>query len=99
MDGGLSLHTALFDELNLNSLCMNHLVLLTVFCCVALHPVDPRSCHDHTGWMAGFIAFDRAAHCAIGKDVIDAELVGVVDPVDSYWAIRDYTVWLKKEGS
>lgn len=48
--------------------------LSTVVCCVAPLQVDPRSCHEHTGRVAGFIAFERAAHCAIGKDVIDAEL-------------------------
>lgn len=95
MDGGLSLQTAIFDELNWYSFCMNHLVLLTVVCCVALLQVDPRSCHDHTGWVAGFIAFERAAHCAIGKDVFDAELVGVVDPVDNYWAVQNWIVLSK----
>ena len=84
MDG---CQTAIFDELNWYSFCMKQLVLLTVVCCVALFQMDPRSCHDHTGWVASFIAFERAAHCAISKDVIDAGLVGVVDPVDNYLAV------------
>ena len=87
MDGSPSLQAAGFDELNWDSFCMNHLVLLMVLCCVALLPVDPRSCHDHTGWVAGLIAFDRAVHCVIAKDVVDAEFVCVFDSVDNYWAV------------
>lgn len=48
MDGGLSLQTAILDEVNWYSFCMNHLLLLTVFYYVALLQVDPRSCHDTT---------------------------------------------------
>ena len=54
MDGSLSLQTAYFDELDWDPCCMNHSVLLTVAYCVALLQVDTRSCHDHTGWAAGF---------------------------------------------
>ena len=66
---------------------MNHLMLLTIVCCPALLRLDLRCCYDYKGWVAGFIAFERAAHCAIGKDVITGEIVGVVDPVGNYFAV------------
>ena len=43
----------------------------------------------HTGWVTGFIAFEREAHCAIGKGIVDAELAGVVDRLDSYCAVQN----------
>ena len=86
MDGSPSLQAVGFDELNWGSFRVNHLVLLMVVCCVALLPVDPRPCH-HNGWVAGFIAFDRVAHCVIGKDVVNAEFVCVFDSFDTYWAV------------
>ena len=46
---------------------MNYLVLLAVFYCTAVLQAGPRSCSDHMGWVASFIAFEFAAHCAIGK--------------------------------
>lgn len=59
-------------------------------CCVALLQVGPRSYHDYPGWVADFIAFECAAYCAVGENIIDAKLVGVVDPVDNYWTIRNF---------